>query len=137
MLDILPFSIFCFLTLFHIYMGFGGPINTNYFFPSINGESLPFHATMALPVALLLLLTTISFGFNVQLLPNTILGSFNSIWLLLSAIALVFRGIFGCIVFHLLNKVIDDTAFKTWDYRLYSPLTLYLGGASFSAFLLN
>ena len=136
MLDILPFSIFCFLTLFHIYMGFGGPINTNYFFPSINGESLPFHATMALPVALLLLLTTISFGFNVQLLPNTILGSFNSIWLLLSAIALVFRGIFGFIVFHLLIKLLMILHSRLGTTACIA-LTLYLGGASFSAFLLN
>ena len=133
MFDIIPFFLFAFITLFHVYMGFGGPLNYEAVLPKIGNEDMPFHASFCFPIAGLLTLSTISFGFQVGILPNSILGTFNSTWLLITAASLVFRGCFGFIVFHALNKVIDDTAFKTWDLRIYSPLTLYLGIASFKA----
>ena len=135
MVDLIPFSLFIFITLFHVYMGFGGPINTKYFFPTVQGNPLPFHSIMALPVAGLLLLSTLSFGFQVGYIQTTVLGEYNQYWLGLTCGALIFRSLFGFICFHLLNKLIDNCEFKTWDLRLYSPLCLYLGAASLLALI--
>ena len=133
MFTYIPFIIFILITLFHFYMGFGGKLNYEYVLPKINGKDLPFHSAMALPVAVLLTISTLAFGFETGLISNSILGQFNQPWLLITAAGLVFRGIFGFILFHALNKLIDDTLFKVWDLRLYSPLTLYLGISSFKA----
>ena len=131
MFDLIPFTIFITITLFHIYMGIGAPLNYDYVLPTIKQKPLPFHSTMAIPVAILLTLSTAAFGYESGILTNELLSNYSRQWLVLTASALVFRGCFGLIVFHLLNKVIDPTLFKVWDLRLYSPLTLYLGISSF------
>ena len=112
-------------------MGIGAPLNYDYVLPRINHKALPFHSAMAIPVAVLLALSTLAFGYESGILANELLSNYSRQWLVLTASALVFRGCFGFIVFHLLNKVIDPTLFKVWDLRLYSPLTLYLGISSF------
>ena len=132
MLTYVPFFLFSLITLFHIYMGVGGKLNYDYVLPKLkNGRPLPFHSLMALPVAFLLALSTSAFGFEVGILNQSYLGSFSRSWLILTATALVFRGCFGLLLFHVLNKLIDEGLFKTWDLRIYSPLTLFLGIASF------
>ncbi len=131
MFDLIPFAIFIFITIFHIYMGIGAPLNYEYVLPTIGKKPLPFHSVMAIPVAILLVLSTLAFGYESGILNKNFLGNYSGQWLVLTAAALVFRGFFGLIVFHLLNKVIDPTLFKQWDLRLYSPLTLYLGISSF------
>ena len=133
MLESVPFYLFAFITIFHVYLGFGAPIQTRYILPIIQGQPLPFHSLMALPVAGLLLISTIAFGYEIGFVNNTFLGNYNQIWLALTSGALIFRGLFGFIFFHLLNKIIDDTEFKTWDLRVYSPLCMYLGVSSFLA----
>lgn len=133
MLNYIPFGIFVLITLFHFYMGFGGKLNYDYVLPKMNGKSLPFHSAMALPVAILLSLSTIAFGIEIGIIHLPSVTPFSRPWLFLTAGALVFRGCFGFILFHVLNKLIDNTAFKVWDLRLYSPLTLYLGISSFTA----
>ena len=112
-------------------MGIGAPLNYEYVLPTIGKKPLPFHSVMAIPVAILLVLSTLAFGYESGILNKNFLGNYSGQWLVLTAAALVFRGFFGLIVFHLLNKVIDPTLFKQWDLRLYSPLTLYLGISSF------
>ena len=125
-MNLLPLVIFLLIALFHFYMGLGLPYNTKAVLPRINGEDLPFHRLMAIPVGVVFLIT--SWAFSVQigliLVPYSMWYT-NLLWAV--SIALVVRGALGLIVFHLLNGGIDPTPFKTWDRYLYSPLTLYLG----------
>ncbi len=123
----LTLGILIFLSLFHVYLTLDLPINKATILPKINGRPLPFHSLAAFPVAILLGLTSIAFANETLLLPIQHMNDFLSMYLWLSAIAFISRGLFGFIVFHALNKVIDETPFKRWDFQLYSPLTLYLG----------
>ena len=137
MIDYFPFAIFTFITLFHIYLGFNGPINLDFILPKINGQRMAYHPLASFPVALLLFLSTISFGYCVQIIPFSPLGIYNTLWLQLTGAALIFRGLFGLIFFHWFRLIIDDTQFKTWDLRIYSPLTIYLGVSSFIALMFH
>ena len=127
MINYLAFAALCFITLFHVYMGLGGKLNYDYVLPKIGTKPLPFHSSMALPVAALLAITTIAYGFELGLYTQFSLGTYNQLWLMLAGAAFLFRGIFGLVVFHGFNKIIDNTPFKTWDLKLYSPLTVFLG----------
>ena len=108
-------------------MGLGGVVNKDRILPKIKGKDLPFHSAAALPVAILLGLCTFAFAQVSGLTHTKIAPNLIDLYLLISGISLTFRGLFGFIFFHIFNRVIDDTPFKTWDLRLYSPLTLYLG----------
>ena len=124
---ILTLCVLLFLSLFHVYLTLNLPINKAAILPKISGRPLPFHSLAAFPVAILLFLSSIAFANETLLLPVQQSHIFWPTYLWLTAIAFISRGLFGIIFFHLLNKIIDDTEFKTWDLRLYSPLTLYLG----------
>jgi dipeptide/tripeptide permease len=123
----MSFGIFVIITLFHIYMGVGGRVNKAAILPTINHKDLPFHSAAAIPVAILLGISTIAFGQQIGIISPILSETFSQRYLWLSAFALISRGLMGLIIFHLLNKVIDPSLFKEWDLRLYSPLTLYLG----------
>ena len=92
MFDLIPLTLFFVITVFHVYMGFGGQLNYDYILPKVNGKDLPFHTSMAIPVAICLGLSTSCFGYKVGLLNQSLLGSYNDLWLLLTAYALFIRG---------------------------------------------
>ena len=123
----IPFSLFVLITLFHVYMGVGGKINKDAILPKIKGKDLPFHSAAALPVALLLGLSTLAYAQVMQMIPGFLPAQYATYLVILTGVALTFRGVFGLVFFHLLNMIIDPTPFKTWDLKLYSPLTIYLG----------
>ena len=122
-----PFILFILITLFHVYMGVGGKINKDVILPKIKGKDIPFHSAVALPVALLLGLSTIAYAQVMQITPDFLPAQYATYLVVLTGAALTFRGVFGLVFFHLLNMIIDPTPFKTWDLKLYSPLTIYLG----------
>ncbi len=123
----ITFGILIFLSLFHIYLTLNLPINKAAILPKINGRPLPFHSLAAFPVAILLFLSSLAFANQAELIPIQLPQIFLSSYLWLTAFGFISRGLFGFIVFHILNKVIDNTPFKVWDLKLYSPLTLFLG----------
>ena len=125
-MTIFTLGIFIFLTLFHIYMALGLPLNRAAVLPTIQQKPLPFHQLMAAPVAVALGMSTLAFAHVTGQYP-TALNTMLTTYLWLTAIALITRGLTGIIVFHALNRWIDPGPFKTWDRWLYTPLTLYLG----------
>jgi len=127
LLKYIPFSIFVLITLFHLYMGLGGRVNKDIILPKIKGQDLPFHSAAALPVAFLLGLSTLAYAQVMYIIPEILSADYARYFVILTGAALTFRGIFGLVFFHLLNMIIDPTPFKTWDLKLYSPLTIYLG----------
>ena len=127
MFTYLTVALFSFISLFHLYLGLGGRINSDYILPKINGKPFPFHSLAALPVAILLTLSTIAFAHDVGLTGPLMYSILWEKYLWLTGIALVIRGGIGLLVFHALGRVIDPGHFKTWDFRLYSPLCIYLG----------
>ncbi|MEK9727850.1 MAG: DUF3995 domain-containing protein [Candidatus Margulisiibacteriota bacterium] len=125
--NVITFGILVAIAGFHIYMGLGGPLNMDTVLPKIKGKSLPFHQLAALPVAVLLAACAIAFAQKTQLIQSNYPIKFIDLFLLLCGIAFLSRGVLGFIFFHFLDLIIDPTPFKTWDLRLYSPLTIYLG----------
>lgn len=123
----LTIAIFFTIALFHVYMGLGGKLNKHYVLPTINGKPMPFHSLAALPVAILLGLSTVAFAHEAHVTGPLIYSILWERYLWLTCVALLVRGIGGLIVFHGLNRIIDPGLFKTWDFRLYSPLCIYLG----------
>jgi hypothetical protein len=119
--------IFFVIAIFHVYMGLGGKLNQAYVLPTINGTPLPCHSLVALPVAILMGLSTVAFAHEAHLTGPLVHGIFWERYLWLTGMALLIRGVGGLIGFHGLNRIIDPGLFKTWDLRLYSPLCTYLG----------
>ena len=126
-MDHLTLSLFIIITLFHVYLGFGGKINHAYILPKINGHPLPYHSAAVFPVAILLTLSTLAFAQEANLIQPLLYSHLFKYYLLITGIGLIARGFGGLVFFHLLNKIIDDTPFKSWDLKLYSPLTIFLG----------
>ena len=120
-------AIFIFITLFHVYMGLGLPFKKAAVLPIIKGKPMPFHSLAAWPVAIALALSTISFAHSTGITGPLQYSALFDLYLWVTGIGLLMRGIGGFVFFHLLNLIIDATEFKTWDLKLYSPLTVYLG----------
>ena len=119
--------LFGFITLFHVYMGVGLPFNKAAVLPLIKGKPMPFHALAALPVAFALAISTLAFAQESGVIEAVKHAHLLTTYLWLTGIGLLLRGIGGLVFFHFLNLIIDPTEFKTWDLRLYSPLTIILG----------
>ena len=120
-------AVFILIALFHVYMGLGGKMNYQYVLPTMKGKPLPFHSLAALPVAFLLAISAIAFAHEANITGPLMYSALLEKYLWLTGIALISRGLGGLIFFHALNMMIDRGHFKTWDLRLYSPLTIYLG----------
>ncbi len=123
--------VFTFLSLVHFYWALSGEMNLNYVIPEMEGEKL-FEPTK---------LMTIAVGIGLLLAAFTILG-FVGVFGLFQlellfkigtwAIAIIFllRAI-GDFKYVGLFKSIKHTNFAKWDYRLYSPLCLFISTLTF------
>lgn len=123
----ITFTIFIGLSVFHVYMGLGLPLNRAAVIPVIKNKPLPFHSIFAIPVAILLALSAIAFAHETRLIGPLLYSILLEQYLWITGISLVTRGLGGLLIFHIFNAVIDSSPFKTWDRYLYSPLCLYLG----------